>query len=91
MSFRLVQELADDGVFVAVACRVLGVSPSGYYEWRGRPLGRRSRGDRAQAYVAENGDGDELGFDTYPSGRQCEMRGNQRLPCQPNECNTRHE
>ncbi len=36
MSFRLVQELAADGVLVAVACRVLRVSTSGYYEWRGR-------------------------------------------------------
>lgn len=36
MSFRLVQELAADGVRVAVACRVLKTSTSGYYEWRGR-------------------------------------------------------
>jgi len=37
MTFRLVQELAAGGVLVAVACRVLRVSTSGYYEWRGRP------------------------------------------------------
>jgi len=36
MTFRLVQELAAGGVLVAVACRVLRVSTSGYYEWRGR-------------------------------------------------------
>ena len=36
MKFRLIQELAVDGVPVAVACRELVVSPSGYYEWRGR-------------------------------------------------------
>ncbi len=38
--FRLVQEPADDidlYVDVAVACRVLRVSRSGYYEWRGKP------------------------------------------------------
>ena len=32
MTFRLVQELAADGVIVAVTCRVLCVSSSGYYE-----------------------------------------------------------
>jgi putative transposase len=47
MSFRLVQELAADGVLVAVACRVLQVSASGYYEWRGRPPSPRSLADAA--------------------------------------------
>ena len=32
MKFRLVQELAADGVHVAVACRVLHISTSGCYE-----------------------------------------------------------
>lgn len=36
MSFRLAQELAAQGTPVAVACRMLEVSTSGYYEWRGR-------------------------------------------------------
>ncbi len=45
MSFRLVQELAADGVVVAVACRVLRVSPSGYYEWRGRAPSARAVAD----------------------------------------------
>ena len=35
--FPLVRELADDGIPVAVACRVLNISRSGYYDWLGRP------------------------------------------------------
>jgi putative transposase len=35
--FLLVRELADDDIPVAVACRVLNVSRSGYYGWLGRP------------------------------------------------------
>ena len=47
MSFRLVQELAADGVRVAVACRMLRVSSSGYYEQRGRPPSLRAVADEA--------------------------------------------
>lgn len=47
MSFRLVQELAADGVRVAVACRMLQVSASGYYEWCGRPPSLRAVADEA--------------------------------------------
>ncbi len=47
MTFRLVQELAADGVRVAVACRVLRVSASGFYEWRGRAPSRRVLADQA--------------------------------------------
>ncbi len=47
MTFRLVQELAAGGVLVAVACRVLRVSSSGYYEWRGRAPSPRAVADAA--------------------------------------------
>lgn len=49
MGLRLVQELAADGIDVAVACRVLKVSRSGHYEWRGRPPSAR---DVEDAYLA---------------------------------------
>jgi len=45
MSYRLVRELAADGVHVAVACRVLRISTSGYYEWRERPPSARAVAD----------------------------------------------
>ena len=47
MRFRLVHELAADGVPVTVACRELRVSPSGYYEWRGRAPSARAVVDAA--------------------------------------------
>jgi transposase InsO family protein len=54
MSFRLVRELAADGVHVAVACRVLRVSTSGYYEWRERPPSARAVADEAlRAQIVE--------------------------------------
>jgi hypothetical protein len=49
MRFRLVQELAADGFDVAVTCRVLSVSRSGYYDWLHRPPSDR---DLEDAYLA---------------------------------------
>ena len=54
MSYRLVRELAADGVHVAVACRVLHVSTSGYYEWRERPPSVRAVADQGlRAQIVE--------------------------------------
>jgi putative transposase len=50
MTFRLVRELAADGFPVAVACRVLQVSTSGYYDWRDRSPSSR---DVADAYLLD--------------------------------------
>lgn len=40
--YRLVAELLDDGVRVRHACYALGVSPSGYYDWKARAPSARS-------------------------------------------------
>ncbi|RLT42066.1 MAG: transposase [Chloroflexi bacterium] len=47
MSFRLVHEVAAEGVHAAVACGVLQVLLSGYYEWLGRPPSVRAVADEA--------------------------------------------
>lgn len=47
MSARLVQELAADGVPVALTCRVLGISRSGLYEAVDRAPSRRAIADQA--------------------------------------------
>lgn len=49
MMFRLVRELADDNIPVAVACRVLAVSRSGFYDWSGRPASGRDYDDAVLA------------------------------------------
>lgn len=40
--FRLTEELHADGVRVRRACLALGVSTSGYYEWKSRAPSTRS-------------------------------------------------
>lgn len=47
MTFRLVRDLAAEGVPAAVACRVLKVSESGYHAARSRPPSRRETADHA--------------------------------------------
>jgi hypothetical protein len=47
IGFRLVRELAAGGISVAVACRVLRISRSDFYEWSGRPLSVRAVADAA--------------------------------------------
>jgi transposase InsO family protein len=47
MIYRQIHELAADGFPVAVICRCLGVSRSGFYDWRSRGPSARQSADRA--------------------------------------------
>jgi hypothetical protein len=46
MIYRQVHELAPDGFPVAVICRCLGASRSGYYHWHSRGPSARQAADR---------------------------------------------
>ena len=46
MKFRLVEDQRDTFP-VRVVCDVMGVSPAGYYAWRGRPESPRKVANRA--------------------------------------------
>jgi len=52
---------------IATTCRVLGVSPSGYYAWRHRPLSGRARADVTMAAQVEAIHGQSRG--TYGAPR----------------------
>jgi putative transposase len=45
MTYPLVRDLADDGIPVAVTCRVLGFSKQAFYAWRRNPVSRRDWDD----------------------------------------------
>jgi hypothetical protein len=48
MIYPLVTDLADEGIPVAVTCRVLGFSRQGYFKWRAKPICDR---DLSDAYL----------------------------------------
>ena len=65
--YPLVRELADDEFEVAVACRVLNVSRSGYYDWLGRPASPRQQDNELLTKIIEQVHKDSRG--TYGSPR----------------------
>ena len=48
MTYPLVTDLADEGIPVAVTCRVLGFSKQAYFKWKAKPVCAR---DLSDAYV----------------------------------------
>lgn len=48
MRYPLVADLADEGIAVALTCRVLGFSKQGYFKWRAKPVCDR---DLSDAYL----------------------------------------
>lgn len=64
MTFRLVQELAAQGVPVRLTCEVLGFSPQCFYKWRARPCSDRDRHDAqlTNAVVDLHADDPEFGY-----------------------------
>lgn len=47
MIYPVITSLAAQGLPVRLICRVLGVSPAGYYDWRQRPASARAAADAA--------------------------------------------
>jgi hypothetical protein len=45
MMYPLVEDLAADGIPVAVTCRVLGFSKQAFYAWKSNPVSRRDVDD----------------------------------------------
>ncbi|PRY03368.1 helix-turn-helix protein, partial [Kineococcus rhizosphaerae] len=64
MIYPLVRDLAEDGIPVAVTCRVLGFSKQAYYKWRARPVTDRDWNDAhlINAAVDIHHDDPEFGY-----------------------------
>ncbi|MCP2323340.1 transposase InsO family protein [Hamadaea flava] len=52
MTYPLVEDLAADGIPVAVACRVLGFSKQAFYQWKADPVSQRDWDDAHLINVA---------------------------------------
>jgi transposase InsO family protein len=64
MMFPLVRDLADDGVPVAVTCRVLGFSKQAFFKWRQQPVTDRDWSDAhlINAAIGIHHDDPEFGY-----------------------------
>ncbi|MGV0688448.1 IS3 family transposase, partial [Mycolicibacterium thermoresistibile] len=64
MTYPLVRELADDGIPVAVTCRVLGLARQPYYRWLAEPVTTAELDEayRANALFDAHRDDPEFGY-----------------------------
>jgi transposase InsO family protein len=62
MIYPLVTDLADEGIPVAVTCRVLGFSKQGYFKWRANPICDRDLSDAYLINDAIDAHTDDPGF-----------------------------
>jgi transposase InsO family protein len=62
MMYPLVLDLADDGIPVAVTCRVLGFSKQAFYAWRANPISQRDWDDAHLTNAALDIHHDDPGF-----------------------------
>ena len=64
MMYPLVGDLADDGIPVAVTCRVLGFSKQAFYQWKAKPVSQRDYDDAhlINAAVDVHHDDPEFGY-----------------------------
>ena len=62
MMYPLVTDSADEGIPIAVTCRVLGFSKQGYFKWRAKPVCDRDLSDAYLINAAFDAHGDDPGF-----------------------------
>lgn len=62
MIYPLVMDLADEGIPIAVTCRVLGFSKQGYFKWRANPVCDRDLSDAYLINDAIDAHTDDPGF-----------------------------
>jgi hypothetical protein len=64
MIYPLVTDLADEGIPVALTCRVLGFSKQAYYKWRANPVTQRDWDDAHLIHAAReiHHDDPEFGY-----------------------------